>query len=127
MCIVRKAPQLAEADLSPRESRLTSTPTWRTIVADKGSARHMRYCPFRPMGLTVLPFKRHLTWEGFFPPSKCESPLTHNRCGTIGALHIIRTTTSSFIKNENGGYGAINCINSSRFQPGAFKNLKENI
>ena len=106
MCIVRKAPQLAEADLSPRESRLTSTPTWRTIVADKGSARHMRYCPFRPMGLTVLPFKRHLTWEGFFPPSKCESPLTHNRCGTIGALHIIRTTTK--LPNQ----GKLRCVQS---------------
>ena len=70
--------------------------TWEGyIVADKGSVRHVRYCPLRPIDLIVLPFKKGLTWKGFFSPYKRESPLTQGRCGTIGALHIIRITIES--------------------------------
>ena len=79
--------------------------TWKGyIIADKSSAHHVRYCPFWPMSLMVLPFKKSLTWKRFFPPYKRESPLTQDRCGTIGALHIIRTTTESPIKGYSDVY-----------------------
>ena len=75
-------------------------------VTDKDSAHHVRYCPLWSMCLTVLSFKRRLTWEGFFPLYKRKSSLTHNQTdvGLLVSSTLLEPQQSPSVKGNSNVY-----------------------